>query len=101
MARNPVKFAALEENGVELTVQTERIPLAKDIAMETNPDLVSDNLQDATTEASKVPFSYNLIKDEKTVNIPDDQQMLVIDDMELVGSGEIIIAGELMLGKLV
>ena len=96
MSRNDIKYAVLEENGGELTVVTEHVPTAKDVAFLDEMGL-SDNLQEATTFSAKVPFSFNKILNAKTITVPEDQQMIVFEEVAAYGSGDLILAGDVVI----
>lgn len=96
------KVLVVEVDGAELDVQTE-VPLDADRVFYDSSvsGLLATNIQDAITELAAATggadnFSYSTVSN-RTVAIPVHQQMIVLGELTLVGTGDLVVNGEVAL----
>lgn len=92
MARRDIKYSILELDGIELDMPTEHIPDGNDIKFDVL-GWIADNVRDAIIEAKNSGFSFSKRFVRTHVIIPDTDEMIVSDCVEIAPTGSLEING--------
>lgn len=71
--------------------------ISTDTSVTITPDNIGKTVNLEVNVAATRNFSYNIIASGTTVTIPIDQQMLVYEDLEIQGTGDLIVNGEFVI----
>ena len=86
------KFLIAEKDGVEFITPTEYVPDASDIVF--NPGISQQTLRDKIDNlilTGDDNFTYKKIISGQTISVPENQQMLVHQDLFIALGGELVI----------
>lgn len=71
--------------------------ISTDSSVTITPDNIAKTVNLTVNPSTSDNFSYSIVATGTTVTIPVNQQMLVYEDLEIQGTGDLIVNGEFVI----